>query len=89
MPRMTNLLPRIELDDLADDFFDKLEKKTENGIELFHLIRCCTLSRCIIGPPLTLFSRALSSFLYPKLRSIPVKQRARSLVFRTPSSNNR
>jgi alpha-mannosidase len=34
MPRITSLLPRIKLGDLADDFFDKLEKKLENGTEL-------------------------------------------------------
>ena len=89
MPRMTNLLPRIKLDDLADDFFDKLEKKVENGTELFYQIQCCTLSSCIIGSPLTLLSRALSSFICPGLRSIPIKQRARSLVVRTLSSDNR
>ncbi|UPX11266.1 Alpha-mannosidase [Ascochyta rabiei] len=30
----TSLLPRIKLGDSADDFFDKLEKKVENGTEL-------------------------------------------------------
>ncbi|KAH6638439.1 glycosyl hydrolases family 38 N-terminal domain-containing protein [Boeremia exigua] len=30
----TSLLPRIKLGDSADDFFDKLEKKIENGTEL-------------------------------------------------------
>ena len=35
MPRMTSLLPRIKLDDSADDFLDMLEKKIEIGAELF------------------------------------------------------
>lgn len=78
MPRMINLLPRIKLDDLADDFFDKLEKKVENGTELLYQIRCCTLSSCIIGSPLAFLSQALSSFIFPGLRSIPITQRARS-----------
>jgi alpha-mannosidase len=30
----TSLLPRIKLGDSADDFFDKLEKKIENGLDL-------------------------------------------------------
>ncbi|KAF2850688.1 glycoside hydrolase family 38 protein [Plenodomus tracheiphilus IPT5] len=30
----TNLLPRLKLGDSADDFFDRLEKKVENGTEL-------------------------------------------------------
>jgi alpha-mannosidase len=30
----TSLLPRIKLGDSADDFFDKLEKKVENGTKL-------------------------------------------------------
>jgi hypothetical protein len=34
MPRVTSLHPRVKLGDLADDFFDKLEKEVEIETEL-------------------------------------------------------
>jgi hypothetical protein len=67
MPRMTSLHPRFELGDSADDFFDKLEKEVENETELVTYNGVVRFRVVLLGPLSPWLSRALSSFIYPKL----------------------
>jgi hypothetical protein len=55
---MTSLLPRIKLGDLADDFFDKLEKEVENETELVTYNGVVRFRVVLLGPLSPWLSRA-------------------------------